>query len=145
MKYQEFKTCSLKCRSNQHALELISLLTKTNDVQILLSGLMQCWNCHKIQDLYGRTLLHMAASCGRAELIEWLLRFKKIDMNNKTYENGWTAAHCASFYGQINSLVTLIRLGANLFKNDFDRLTPMDHLTLDKWLETKYEPDLSGK
>jgi hypothetical protein len=145
MKYSDIKTCTKQCRSNQHALELIGLLTRTSDVQILLSGLLQCWNCQKIQDSHGRHLLHMAACCGRAEVCEWLLKFKKADMNLKTHENGWTPLHAAAFYGQINSLITTIKLGGNLAKNDYDRLTPLEHFSLDKWLQTKYQPDLSGK
>lgn len=147
MKYSESKTCTRQCRSNQHALELISLLTKTNDVQILLSGLLQCWNCQKIHDSIGRYLLHMAASCGRAEVCDWLVRFKRADLNLKTFENGWTPAHAAAYYGQIDSLITLIKLGASLIKKDYDRLTPLDQLSLDKWemLRTRYVPDSNGK
>jgi hypothetical protein len=144
MKYTDIKTCTKQCHSTQHALDLIGLLTRTKDVQILLSGLLQCWNCQKIYDTHGRYLLHMAASCGRAEVCEWLVKCKKADINLKTYENGWTPAHAASFYGQINSLITLIKLGTNLARNDYDRLTSLEHLSLDKWMQTKYAPDLSG-
>lgn len=146
MKISEIKTCSPKCRSAQHALDLISLLTKTNDTHILLSGLMQCWNSHKIHDNQGRDLLHVAASCGRAEVCEWLLEYKKAEINLKTFENGWTPAHCACFYGNIDSLIILIKHGANLTKNDYDRLTPIENLIIDKWTSTKYDlsPDFNG-
>jgi hypothetical protein len=86
----------------------------------------------------------MAASCGRAEVCEWLVKFKKADINLKTYENGWTPAHAASFYGQINSLIAMIKLGANCARHDHDRLTPLEHLSEDKWRQTKFEPDQSG-
>ena len=144
MKYLESKSCAKQCHSRQHALELNGLLTRTNDVHVLLSGLLQCWNCQKIQDIYGRHLLHMAASCGRAEVCEWLVKIKKAEMNLKTMENGWTPLHTAAFYGQINALIAMIKLGADLTKNDYDRLTPLEHLSLDKLLQTKYQPDLTG-
>lgn len=81
---------------------------------------------------------------GRSELCNWLVRLRKADVNVKTLENGWTPAHCACFYGQLDALLVLIRLGANLAKNDIDRLTPIETLALDKWLETRLEPDTFG-
>ena len=144
MKYIEIKACTPKCKSTRHCLELIGLITKTNDTQIILSGLLQCYSPQKIHDEYGRYLLHMAASCGRAEVVEWLLKYKKADLHLKTLENGWTPAHCAAFYGNIDCLIILIKFGANLFKNDYDRLTAIDHLIFDKYLFNKYQPSLEG-
>ncbi|CAF0720757.1 unnamed protein product [Brachionus calyciflorus] len=143
MKQYEIKTCGPKCRSHKHAIEIINLMTKTNDAHILISALLQCWNCQKIQDNFGRNLLHMAASCGRREVCEWLIDMKKTDLNLKTFENGWTAAHCACFYGNIDSLIALIKRGANLTKNDYDHLTPIEGLNLDKWIATRYQADLN--
>lgn len=145
MKHHELKNCAPKCRSHGHALELISLLTKTNDAHILLSALLQCWNCQKIQDKMGRNLLHMAACCGRRPVLEWLVDMKKAELNLKTLENGWTPVHCASFYGQIDCLVELVKRGANLSKNDCDHLTAFEGLSLDKWSCFGYTADLNGK
>jgi inhibitor of Bruton tyrosine kinase len=139
-KYIEIKACGPKCRSSRHADELIGLITKSDDIRVLASGALQCWNCQKIHDKFGRTLLHVAASCGRAELCEWLLKYKKAEINLKTFENGWTPAHCAAFYGQIDCLLVLIKCGANLLKNDLDRMTPNEHIILDKWESTRDEP-----
>lgn len=144
MKQHEVKTCAPKCRSHGHALELINLITKTNDPHILLSALLQCWNCHKIQDKFGRNMLHMSACCGRREVLEWLIDMKKAELNLKTFENGWTPLHCASFYGNIDCLVSLIKRGANLAKNDFDQLTAIEALSLDKWSCVNYVADLNG-
>ena len=145
MKYLETRTCTSKCRSSKHASELNSLITKTSDVQLLLSGVQQCWNCHKIQDEFGKYLIHMAASCGRTELVEWLVKIKKADVQCRTSENGWTSAHCAVFYGHIDTLIALIKNGVNMNKTDYDLLTPLEHFNIDKWLSTKYQPDLHGK
>jgi len=144
MKYFDNKTCSLKCRSAKHAFELISLITKTNDTQTLLSAFVQCYSCHKLQDEFGRCLLYMAASCGRSEAIEWLIKIKKADIQIKNTESGWTPAHAAAFYGQIDSLLTLIKLGANLNKLDNDTLNVLEHLSLDKYLSSSYKPDFHG-
>lgn len=145
MKYYDVKECTLKCRSVQHATELAYIVTKTSDTHTLISAANQCHSCHKNQDIAGRHLLHMAASCGRSELLEWLIKLKKADMELKTLENGWTPAHCSAFYGHIDCLIMLIRLGANLIKNDYDRLTPLEHLGLDKWQSVPYHPDLAGQ
>ena len=99
MNYLETRSsCTQKCRSSQHAYELITLLTKSDDEQLLLSGIQQCWNCQKIQDSNGRMLIHMAACCGRTKVIDWLIKYKKADINAKTLENGWNSLHCAAFY-----------------------------------------------
>jgi hypothetical protein len=133
MNYLETRSsCTQKCKSTQHAYELISLLTKSDDSNLLLSGLQQCWNCQKLQDSYGRMIIHMAASCGRSEVIDWLVKYKKADLNVKTLENGWTSLHCAAFYGQIGSLVTLLKNGANLHVFDNEKLTPIEQLAIDK-------------
>ena len=135
MSYLETRTnCSQKCKSVKHAYELISLLTKTDDEQLLLSGIQQCWNCQKLQDPSGRMLTHMAACCGRLKVIEWLIKYKKADLNVKTLENGWTPLHCSVFYGQIGSLVTLLKNGANstLSVFDNDKYTPIEQIAVDK-------------
>lgn len=144
MKHYDTKECTGKCHSEQHASDLIGLISKTSDPQTLLSGMLQCCNPQKVHDDSGRYIIHMAASCGRSELLEWLVQFKKADMNLKTLENGWTAAHCSAFHGHLDSLITLIKLGANLIKNDYDRLTPFEHLGLDKWHVMENQPILNG-
>lgn len=142
MKYSDYKTCTPKCRSSKHAFELLSLITKTNDLQTLLSAFMQCYNSHKIQDQCGRYLIYMCASCGRSEALEWLVKFKKADLHVKNPESGWTPAHAAAFHGQIDALITLIKLGANLNKLDNDTLNVLEHLSLDKYISSPYTPDL---
>jgi inhibitor of Bruton tyrosine kinase len=98
-KYLDTRTCTPKCHSSQHANELTNLLTKTNDEYILICGLQQCWNCQSVCDSIGRHVIHMAASCGRTECCEWLIKYKKADISLVTLENKWTPAHCAAFYG----------------------------------------------
>lgn len=131
--YLETRTCTQKCKSQKHAEELISILTKTSDVSVLLSAIQQCWNCAKIHDCGRRYLIHIAASCGRLDVIEWLVRHKNADLNVKTLENGWNPAHCAAFYGQIGALVTLMKHGCNISTVDDDKLTLIENLAMDKW------------
>lgn len=145
MKYFETKTCTPKCRSMRHAAELISLITKTSDTQTLLSAFIQCHNCHKQLDDHGRSILYMAASCGRSDAVEWLIKLKKADIQVRNTESGWTPAHAAAFHGHIDTLLMLIKLGANLNKLDYDTLNVLEHLSLDKYLASPYKPDFHGK
>lgn len=146
MKYHDLRTCAPKCRSPRHALELAALLSKTSEEHVLLSGLWQCWQCHRVCDTSGRSLLHVASMFGRASVCEWLVRMRRADLNAKSAESGWTPAHCACFYGHLDVLVTLMRLGAHLDRNDHDRLTVVESLAQDKALATRLEPDdLFGK
>lgn len=131
--YLDSRECTPKCRSSQHASDLNALLTKTSDVNLLLSGIQQCWNCHKVHDTSRRYLMHMAAACGHTEVAEWLLQFKKAELTVRTLENNWTPAHCAAFYGNIGTLVALVKRGANLSSIDDDKLTCIEHLAIDKW------------
>ena len=144
MKYHDLRACGPKCRSREHANELTGLLSRTSDESVLLSGMWQCCQCHKVQDAVGRYLLHVAAMYGRRRVCEWLVRLRRADVNVRTQENGWTPAHCALFYGHIDVLVALVRLGANLAKNDSDRLTPVEGLALDRWMSTRHELDPFG-
>ena len=131
--FTDIKTCAPKCRSTQHADELIALITKTSDTQTILSGLLQCHNCHKISDRLGRQLLHVAASCGRTDVCEWLLYYKRADVHARSLESGWTPLHCSAFYGHIDTMMLLLKYGASLAREDNDRLTALEHLAVDKW------------
>jgi inhibitor of Bruton tyrosine kinase len=144
IQYLETRTCTQKCRSQKHAEELISILTKTSDASILLSAVQQCWNCAKIHDAGRRYLIHMAASCGRLDVIEWLIRYKNADLNVKTLENGWNPAHCAAFHGKIGALVILMKYGCNINVVDDDKLTLVENLALDKWKAIKNESITNG-
>ena len=123
-RYLETRACTPKCRSNRHIQEINAVLTKSSDTQLLLSAIQQCWNCQKMPDKSGRYCLHMAASCGRADVCEWLLKYKKAELSVKSIENGFTPAHCAAFYGNLDALSVLAKHGDTLSKNEHDRLTP---------------------
>lgn len=60
------------------------------------------------RDIFGRTLLHIAVSSGKLELVEALLEHPKIDLTLQDFESGWTALHRAFYHGYILSAVTLL-------------------------------------
>ena len=101
------KDCEPKCRSTSHAAELLIAVSKgtTEQVKAFVS---RCCNGGTIRDTLGRTALHVAASCGKWEVVEWLLEEKGAELNAKDTESEWTALHRSLFYGQLNSARRLI-------------------------------------
>lgn len=60
------------------------------------------------KDIFGRTLLHLAASNGQYDFIEALLKHPHIDLTTQDYENGWTALHRAICSGHILGALMLL-------------------------------------
>jgi ankyrin repeat protein len=70
-----------------------------------------CYGPGRSRDPLGRSLLHVAASCGLTRLLTWLLQYKEAALNGKDTESGYSALHRAVFYGQIRTVVFLINKG----------------------------------
>jgi hypothetical protein len=70
----------------------------------------------------GRTVLHLAAMYGDAQLIEFLVEQRSelekknhtIDINCRCLNQGWTPLHYAAVSGVLNTVQLLVRLGAIL-------------------------------
>lgn len=99
--------CNPGCRSCQHATQLISAITKGSDLQARLF-ISRCHSAESITDEFGRNLLHVAASCGRNDVVEWLIGRLGTSVAALDYESGWTALHRALFYGQLSTARLLI-------------------------------------
>ena len=106
MAYTEMD-CGPKCRSKKHANELIVAVTKGN-LREIQAFLKCCHNPVNISDTFGRTVLHIAASLGKWQVVEWLLTEQHADVSTRDLESGWTALHRALFYGQLFSAKILI-------------------------------------
>lgn len=100
------KDCGPKCSSSQHAAQLISAVTKASPLQSLLF-LSRCHNAASVRDVLGRTVLHVAVSCGCATSVVAMLAHR-CDLSVQDLESGWTALHRALFYGQLASARLLI-------------------------------------
>lgn len=98
---KDLAECTSKCRSKRHALEMISAVTKGTLSQIKVY-LQRCYNSTSgLTDPFGRNLLHIAATCGKADIVEWLLEERKFNPSTRDLESNWTALHRALFYGQL--------------------------------------------
>ena len=60
--------------------------------------------------LFGYTQLHLAASGGHADLVEFLLRdSSNVNVNSKTVDGGYTPLHLAASAGHTSCVKTLLR------------------------------------
>ncbi|KAM4633285.1 inhibitor of Bruton tyrosine kinase isoform 2-T2 [Polymixia lowei] len=120
--------CTPKCRSPQHAEEVVAALTGGSERQLRAFLTAHCHNAATLRDAYGRTALHLAASLGKKALLEWLLESKSADLMVKDKESGWTALHRSAFYGQIHCLMALVKHGGNhvLSTQDKEGLSVLD-------------------
>ncbi|KAG9276324.1 inhibitor of Bruton tyrosine kinase [Astyanax mexicanus] len=118
--------CTSKCRSPRHAEEIVAALTSGSEGQLKAFLSAYCHNAATLRDEFGRTALHLAASLGKRDLLEWLLDSKSADLLVKDKESGWTALHRSAFYGQIHCLMALVKRGGAVSTLDKEGLSVLD-------------------
>uniref|UniRef100_A0A3P8VHU0 Inhibitor of Bruton tyrosine kinase n=1 Tax=Cynoglossus semilaevis TaxID=244447 RepID=A0A3P8VHU0_CYNSE len=118
--------CTHKCRSLQHAQNIVAALTNGSDGQLRAFLSAYCHNSNILRDDFGRTSLHMVASLGKKALLEWLLENKYGDLTVKDKESGWTPLHRSAFYGHIHCLIPLVKHGGLLSTQDKEGLSVLD-------------------
>ncbi|CAG9766352.1 unnamed protein product [Ceutorhynchus assimilis] len=128
--------CTPKCQSTVHGDLITAAITKRSisdkDLSSYLTHICHC--CGSVKDSDGRTALHVAASCGRTALVSWLLKSCHANINARDKESGYTALHRSVFYGKIDTVVELIKLGASLTLQDSNGLSFLEHAMLDRYL-----------
>lgn len=102
--------CTPKCRSQQHADQVVAALTSGSEGKLRAFLASHCHNATSLRDAFGRTALHLAASVGKKALLEWLLDAKGADLMLKDKESGWNALHRSAFYGHIHCLISLVKV-----------------------------------
>ncbi|XP_054477461.1 inhibitor of Bruton tyrosine kinase [Anoplopoma fimbria] len=118
--------CTPKCRSQQHADEVVAALTGGSEGQLRAFLTSHCHNAATLRDAFGRTALHLASSLGKKTLLEWLMESKNADLMGKDKESGWTAVHRSAFYGHIHCLISLVKHGGLLSTQDKEGLSVLD-------------------
>eukprot|EP00051_Salpingoeca_urceolata_P023126 m.388412 g.388412 ORF g.388412 m.388412 type:complete len:1448 (+) comp20068_c0_seq14:459-4802(+) len=100
------------------------------------------------RDRVGRSLLHVAATCGAGTAVAWLIDEAGVDVDQFDAESGWTALHRACYAGQIQTAVQLVEHGASLEMVDHNGLTALDLLRADirSWfsLDDHARPAMAG-
>ncbi|CAG9862774.1 unnamed protein product [Phyllotreta striolata] len=127
------RDCTIYCKSTVHGDIITDSITKRSVSDADLCSFLNytCHRCESVFDSTGRTALHVAASCGRLDLVRWLVSNRHADINIKDKESSYTALHRSIFYGKLDVAVELIRLGANVNDTDSDYLTPLEHAMKD--------------
>ncbi|XP_050296908.1 inhibitor of Bruton tyrosine kinase [Anthonomus grandis grandis] len=127
--------CTNRCHSIHHGDILTAATTKRSISHTDLSSffLYTCCCCESVMDSEGRNALHIAASCGRTDLVRWLVENRRANVNVKDRESGYTALHRSMFHGKIDTAVELIKLGASLTVQDSDSLTYLEHAMVDRF------------
>ncbi|KAM8870686.1 inhibitor of Bruton tyrosine kinase [Spinachia spinachia] len=118
--------CTPKCRSQQHADEVVAALTRGSEGRLRAFLTSHCHNATALRDAFGRTALHLASSLGKKALLAWLLESKNADLTVKDKESGWTAVHRSAFYGHIHCLISLVKHGGLLSTQDKEGLSVLD-------------------
>ncbi|XP_044735447.1 inhibitor of Bruton tyrosine kinase [Chrysoperla carnea] len=135
------------CKSKIHGNILNSTLTKRALTSKELCGYLNwvCGNCAEVIDSVGRSTLHIAASRGLKDVVEWLINCKHANIELKDLESGYTPLHRSVFYGQIHVAVHLIKNGSNLQALDRDHLTPLDHVMKDRFSKIRFNPEKNSE
>lgn len=132
--------CTPRCKSAGHCSELTAVLSAAVSEPAALAWLARhCHNPGKVKDRVGRSLVHLATSTGKLQVLQWLLTYKEGQLNGKDAESGYSPLHRAMFHGQVRAVVYLIKAGANLALADHDGMTALDHAVLDRPLHVSYE------
>lgn len=132
--------CTPKCRSAVHYLDLIRVVTQSLPVQVIINYLCRCGNCAKGHDKSGRTLIQICSALSdKWPIIDWLIKQKKVDINPKNFESGYTALHYSVFYGRIDNTINLIKAGANTNLLDHDHMSYIDHVIRDTYVTVPAE------
>ncbi|XP_019772045.2 inhibitor of Bruton tyrosine kinase isoform X1 [Dendroctonus ponderosae] len=127
--------CTNRCQSTQHGDIVTAAISKRSVSDSNLASFLNttCCCCESVKDQDGRTALHVAASCGRTALVRWLVLNRHANINAPDKESGYTALHRSAFYGKIDTVVELIKLGANVAVLDGNSLTYLEHAMLDRF------------
>ncbi|XP_042527052.1 inhibitor of Bruton tyrosine kinase [Dipodomys spectabilis] len=123
--------CTARCRSLEHALDILSAITKGSENQIKAFLSSHCYNAATTKDAFGRNALHLASSCGKKGVLDWLME-KGADPLVRDKESGWTALHRSIFYGHIDCAWSLLKHGVSLYMHDKEGLSPLDLLMKDR-------------
>lgn len=110
-----------RCTSVQHGGQLAAAATMRAGEPVLMAYMRWlCGTCGRITDSLGRTVLHLAASCGQGAVVRWLVRRADAGIDVRDIESGYTALHRSIFYGQIHVAADLIKV------SDIDKMVLME-------------------
>ncbi|XP_064404443.1 inhibitor of Bruton tyrosine kinase-like isoform X2 [Halichondria panicea] len=122
--------CTRDCSYEAHA-SLVLGVAYLGNLKLLQHCSCLCGNYLHIRDSLGRTALHVAASKGHLQLVQWLLD-NKVQLHTSDLESRWTALHRSVYYGQLGTAALLVKAGGDLRQRDHDNATPLTILNMDR-------------
>ena len=102
--------CTTECKAKEHALLVLSSAYLGN-LRLLRHCASVCANPVHIRDAMGRNALHVAASQGHLNLVQWLIARKRTKVDVADAESNWTALHRSAYYGQLGAATLLLKVG----------------------------------
>ena len=103
--------CTATCHLTEHADLVLSAITREDLSTFQKISKRVCANGAQIRDLVGRNALHVAASCNRSDILEWLVKECGVDIELRDAESGWSALHRSLYYGHLKCTVDLVKVG----------------------------------
>ncbi len=100
--------CTRDCSYEAHA-SLVLGVAYLGNLKLLQHCSCLCGNYLHIRDSLGRTALHVAASKGHLQLVQWLLD-NKVQLHTSDLESRWTALHRSVYYGQLGTAALLVKV-----------------------------------
>ncbi len=101
--------CTSECKIEKHSLLALSC-TYLGNLKLLKHCATVCGNPFRTQDVIGRNTLHVAASKGHMQLLQWLISKRKVNIDVQDLESKWTPLHRSSYYGQLGAAVFLLKV-----------------------------------
>ena len=106
--------CTAECNSQSHASVILTCVALGN-LKLFQHCSTLCGNPWRIADRFGRTPLHVAASRGCLDITQWLLSRKKVAVDTRDEESGWSALHRSVYFGELGSAITLVKVCGVLY------------------------------
>ncbi|KAL5356868.1 ankyrin repeat-containing domain protein [Aspergillus floccosus] len=111
----------------RHGLTPFYQAARSGDETIIRMYLAQDRFRANIGDASGRTFLSHAAECGRAEVIQMLLKRVDMKVDAEDKERGWTPLTWAAALGKDDVCKVLLSHGADINHEDHEKKTPLRH------------------
>eukprot|EP00794_Sanderia_malayensis_P000400 gene400-1034_t len=137
----DFSDCfAEKCLSSFHVEYFLSAITRESLDDLKVLSKTRCKHAAYLIDELGRTPLHIAVSCGRYDVAEWLVEECSVDIGQRD-RDGWNALHRSLYYGNIHcahgldysvhdkeglSPLQLVQMDSRIEKDDFDKSCKSD-------------------
>eukprot|EP00795_Rhopilema_esculentum_P017123 gene17123-8647_t len=126
---------------NDDADYILSCVTKEDLTSLKRLFKQKLGNPGSIFDRFGRNSLHIAVSCGKYDIAEWLINECAVDIQARDFESGWNALHRSLYYGNIQCAILVLKKGLDFSIQDKDGVSPLKIVLLDSQRTKAFKDD----